>query len=162
MNWVFLLGVVTGMRTMTGIAAVCWGAWLSWIPERGWAMWTTYLVSAIVFTVLAVGEYVNDTRATASRKDTFPLLSRLAFGALVGMLGAQAITEPLAGGVIAGVLGAAIGTYAGYGARMRLARRVGRDLPVAVLESAFAVLLAAISLWELRKGVMIDLKRGAV
>ena len=163
MIWIFCLGVVTGMRTMTAIAAVCWAAWMSWLPERGWATWTTYLVSAIVFTLLAAGEYVGDTLPkTPSRKAPAPFAARIVFGGLVGALGAQAITEPLAGGILAGVLGAVIGAMGGFAARRALSRRVGNDLPVAIAESVFAAALAAFSVWQLRTGIMIDLKRGAV
>ena len=163
MEWILVLGVVTGMRTMTGIAAVCWAAWLMWVPQTGWASWTGYLASAIVFSVLAVGEYIGDTRAsTPSRKAPGPLLARLAFGGLVGALMAKAISEPLAGGILTGVIGAVIGTYGGYTARAWGTKKVGRDLPVALLESVFAIALAGISILEIHKGIVIDMKRGAV
>ena len=163
MDWILLLGVVTGMRTMTAIAAVCWAAWLRWLPENGWALWTTYLVSALVFTGFALGEYLGDTLPnTPSRKEPGPVAARLVFGALVGALGAKAITEPIAGGMLAGVLGVIIGTWGGFALRKKGAELTGRDLPVALAESACALALAAVAVWELHKGILIDLKRGAV
>ena len=163
MLWVLFLGIVTGMRTMTGMAAVCWGAWLMWLPEHGWANWTTYLVSAIVFTVLALGEYIGDTLPkTPSRKAAGPALARLVFGGLVGALGAVAIVEPLAGGILAGLIVAAIGTWGGYAVRAWGSKRVGNDLPMAIVESAFALGLAAFSVWQLHIGILVDLRRGAV
>ena len=163
MEWVLLLGIVTGMRTMTAIAAVCWGAWFMWLPEAGWAVWTTYLVSAIVFTVMALGEYYGDTlMTTPSRKAIGPALARLVFGGLVGALAAHAIVEPLAGGILTGVIGAAIGTWGGFALRHWGARKVGNDLPVAMAESLFALALAVFSIWSLHKGILIDLRRGAV
>ena len=163
MEWVLVLGVVTGMRTMTAIAAVCWAAWFTWLPEAGWAMWTTYLVSAIVFSVMALGEYYGDTLVrTPSRKAPGPALARVVFGGLVGALAARAIAEPLAGGILTGVIGAAIGTWGGYAARRWGTGKVGKDLPVALAESAFAVALAAFAIWNLHKGILIDLRRGAV
>ena len=163
MDWVFLLGVVTGMRTMTAIAAVCWAAWLTRLPEPGWAAWTTYLASAVIFSVLAVGEYIGDTLPkTPSRKTPGPLAARLVFGALVGALGAHAISEPAAGGILAGVVGALVGAYGGYAARHWGAERMGADLPVALLESAFALALAGVSILQMHKGILVDLKRGAV
>lgn len=162
MNWVLLLGVVTGMRTMTGIAVVCWAAWIAWLPERGWAVWTTYLVSALIFTGFAIGEYIGDTLPkTPSRKAPGPAAARLVFGALVGALAAAAIQQPVAGGLLAGVIGAAIGTWGGYALRMWGARRVGRDLPVALAESALALALAVVSVWELHQGIAWDIQRGA-
>ncbi len=162
MNWVFLLGIVTGMRTMTGIAVVCWAAWLTWLPEHGWGMWTTYLVSALIFTAFAIGEYVVDTLPnTPSRTAPGPAAARFVFGALVGALTARAIQEPTAGGVLAGIVGAAIGTWGGYAVRMWAAKRVGRDLPVALTESAVALVLAVISVWYLHQGIAWDIRRGA-
>ena len=163
MNWIFLLGVATGLRTMTPIAAVCWAAWFTWLPERGWATWTTYLVSALVFSALAIGEYIGDTLPnTPSRKAAGPALARIVFAGLVGALAASAITEPAAGGVLAGVLGGAVGTWGGFGVRKWSAEKVGHDMPVALAESAFSMALAAASVWELHQGILIDLKRGAV
>ncbi len=163
MDWILFLGVVTGMRTMTAIAAVCWAAWLSWLPETGWALWTTYLISALVFTGFALGEYVGDTLPnTPSRKAPGPAAARLVFGALVGALGAKAISEPIAGGVLAGVIGTVIGTWGGFAVRKKGAQLIGHDLPVALAESAFASALAVAAVWELHKGILIDLKRGAV
>ena len=163
MGWILILGIVTGMRTMTAIAAVCWAAWLTWLPEHGWAVWTSYLATAVIFTLLAAGEYIGDTLPrTPSRKAPGPLVARLVFGGLVGALGATAISEPIAGGILAGVAGAVIGTYGGYAARRWGAERMGRDLPVALLESACALALAGLSVWELHQGILLDMKRGAV
>ena len=163
MLWIVLLGIVTGMRTMTGIAVVCWAAWMTWLPERGWALWTTYFVSAVVFTLLAAGETVGDTLPrTPSRKALGPATARLVFGGLVGALVAEAIVQPLAGGVLAGVLGALGGTWGGFALRKWGAERMGRDLPVALLESACALALAVLSVWMLHQGVLADIRRGAV
>jgi len=162
-QWIFVLGVVTGLRTMTAMAVVCWAAWLGTLPEHGWAIWITYLVSALVFTGLAIGEYIGDTLpSTPSRKAPGPAAARIVFGAVVGALAATAIYQPVAGGVLAGALGAVAGTWGGYFARMILARRVGRDLPVALCESALALLLAIVAVWQIHLGILIDLKRGAV
>jgi uncharacterized membrane protein len=163
LHWIVLLGIVTGSRTMTAIAVVCWAAWLGVLPEHGWAIWITYLVSALVFTGFAIGEYIGDTRPTTpSRKAAGPLLARLVFGALVGALAATAIYEPIAGGVLSGVLGVLIGTYGGYALRAAGARLIGWDLPVALTESIVVLLLAIFAVWQIHKGVLIDLRRGAV
>jgi uncharacterized membrane protein len=59
-------------------------------------------------------------------------------GALCGAaLGASG--GSLAGGLVAGALGAVAGTLGGYEARGRLAKAIGKDLPVALLEDAVAV-----------------------
>jgi len=141
MYWIGLLGIATGMRTMTGIAVVCWMAYLGYLPVQGtWAFWTGKLIAVIVFTVLALGEYVGDTLPrTPNRTSLFPALARLGFAILCGLVIATVLEEPLAGGVVLGAVGALIGTFGGYRARSFGARVVGRDLPVAIFESLLAI-----------------------
>ena len=156
MQWIFLLGVASG-------AVLCWAAWMGVLPEHGWGKWITYLVSALVFTGFALGEDYGDTLPkTPSRKAPGPFAARLAFGSLVGALAATGIYEPVAGGILVGFAGALVGTLAGYALRVAAARRLGRDLPVALAESALAVVFAIWAIWNLHQGVLIDLKRGAV
>lgn len=140
-----LLGITVGMRSMTAIAVLCWFAWSGMLPESGWAHWTTYLFSAILFTVFALGEYIGDTLPnTPSRTAPVPLAARIVFGGLCGALAAHGILEPAIGGALFGVLGALIGSYGGYQLRMRAARRVGKDLPVALIESALTLAVAVL------------------
>ena len=137
------------------MAVLCWFAWLQLVPQTGWAAWTGYLVTAIVFTVMAVGEYIGDTLPkTPSRISAFPLAARIGFGALVGALAAHGVVEPVAGGVIFGVLGALIGAFGGFRVRMYWARSAGLDLPVALAESAFALGLAVFACWEMHRFVL--------
>jgi uncharacterized membrane protein len=145
-----LLGVTAGMRTMTAIAVLCWFAWRAALPQTGWAFWTAYLVSVVIFTFCALGEYIGDTLPkTPSRTDPLLVGGRVAFGALVGALAAHGIMEPALGGALFGVLGALIGTYGGYRVRMAGAKAVGRDLPVALAESALALGIAIFCCWRL-------------
>jgi uncharacterized membrane protein len=135
---------------MTAIAVMCWYAWLGLLPQYGWTFWAGNLISAIVFTAFALGEYVGDTLPMIpSRTSAGPLVARLAFGALCGLLGARAVLEPPAGGVIFGVVGALIGAYGGQRLRMVCARWLGRDLPVALCESGLALGLALLAAHQL-------------
>jgi uncharacterized membrane protein len=43
------------------------------------------------------------------------------------------------GTLVAGVLGAIVGTLGGYELRTRLATIIGKDLPIALLEDAIAI-----------------------
>lgn len=140
----FLLGLATGLRCMTPIAVVCWCAWLGYFPvEHTWAFWTGKLVSVIVFTLAAVGEWVGDTLPmTPNRTSAFPAISRVIFGGLVGAVLATAFGKSLAVGVVLSIAGAIMGTWGGFYLRRALAQRVGRDLPVALLETAATVALS--------------------
>jgi uncharacterized membrane protein len=151
MTWLLafpVLGFATGLRTMTPIAALCWFAYLKYLPLNGtWGFWAGTLVAACVFTVLAVGEWVGDKLPqTPNRTDLFPLLARLAFGGLVGALAATGAKGPLLEGVMLGVIGAAAGTFGGFMFRRFFSQRVGRDLPVAICEDGLALLLAGLAL----------------
>jgi len=149
MNMLLLLGVANGMRTMTPMAVLCWFAYFGLLPQTGWSFWTAKLVTAIVFTVLAAGEYIGDTLPqTPNRTAPGPLAARIAFGALTGALAAHACIPPLAGGVVFGVIGALVGAFGGIRLRGWAARRVGRDLPVALSESALALAFAGWAVWN--------------
>jgi len=163
MDMLLVLGVVTGMRSMTAIAALSWAAWLGLVPEQGWATWIAHLFVAVLFTIFAVGEYVADTLPKTPRRTDFgPALTRIVVGALVGAMVATAIDEPVAGGVIFGAGGAIIGTWGGFFVRMTVARLLRRDLPAALLESASAIALAVLAIMRLHHGILIDLQRSAV
>lgn len=162
MDMVLLLGVVTGMRGMTAIAAMAWAVWLGLVPEQGWATWAGHLVVVILFTACALGEYVADTLPKTPRRTEFgPALGRVVIGALVGAMAAKAIDEPVAGGVIFGAGGAVIGTWGGFFVRMTVARIFRRDLPAALLESASAIALVVLAIAKLHQGIMMDLQKAA-
>jgi uncharacterized membrane protein len=148
MYFVVILGIATGMRALTPMAVLCWFMWFAILPVSRLNFWTASVVSVVIFTVLALGEYYGDTLPkTPSRKSLPGLLARLVLGALVGVMVFSSFGEPLAGGVVFGVIGSLIGTYGGYAMRMRLARKVGSDFPVAVAESTLALGLSVLSMW---------------
>ena len=162
MDTIVLLGVVTGMRSMTAIAALAWAAWLGLVPEYGWATWIAHLLAALIFSICALGEYVVDTLPqTPRRTDLGPALFRVVVASLVGAMVAKTIDEPLAGGIIFGAVGAIIGTWGGFFVRMTVARVFRRDLPAALLESASAIALAVLALAKLHYGIVFDLKKAA-
>ena len=136
-----LIGVVAGLRTMTAPAAVSWAAYLGRLDLGetplaflGYA-WTPY-----VLTVLAAVELVTDQLpSTPSRKVPVQFGARIIVGALcgaaIGLSGGQWL-----GGLLAGAVGAVLGTLGGYEFRSRLvAATGGRDLPIALLEDAIAI-----------------------
>lgn len=140
-----LLGFATGLRTMTPMAVLCWYAWMRAIPVEGtWAFWTAKPVTAIVFTVLAVGELIGDKLPkTPSRVSPGPLAARLVFGGLVGAISAIALEGPGIEGVVLGVVGAGIGSYVGFMLRRHLVSSFDcADWKIAVPEDLIAIVCA--------------------
>jgi uncharacterized membrane protein len=142
---------------MTSTAVLCWFAWLQLLPQHGWTFWAGNIISVIVFTVLALGEYYGDTLPTTpSRRDPPLVAGRIVFATLAGILAARAIDEPIAGGIVFAIAGALIGIYGGYHLRMWGAKLFGRDLPAALLESALALALAILGAWKLHHDQLVD------
>jgi len=160
MVWMLLMGVVTGMRSMTALAVLCWFAWLGLLPETRWAAWSATIVAAIVFGLCALGEYAGDLSSRApSRTTMFPLTARVLFGAVAGALAAHAQAQPAAGGVVFGVVGVLIGAYGGVSLRMRLAHKLGKDWPVGVGESAVALGLAVLAAMMIHNDLALEAAR---
>ena len=144
-----LLGVVTGLRTMTPMAVLCWFAYTTDLPVQGtWAFWTAKLVSVIIFTVLAAGEYFGDKLPrTPNRTDPGPLAARLVFGGLIGAIVATGLRGPALEGVILGVAGALIGAFGGYLVRRELVQLLNcKDWQIAVAEDALALGCAVLAM----------------
>ena len=140
-----LLGFATGLRSMTGIAVLCWYTHLDQISVTGtWAGWSAKLVTAIVFTVLALGEYAGDKLPQMpNRIAAVPLVARLVFGGLCGSIAATAMRGPGLEGVLLGVLGAAIGAFVGFMLRKALVSGVAcPDWMIAVPEDLLAIVCA--------------------
>ncbi|CPR04400.1 putative integral membrane protein [Mycobacterium bohemicum DSM 44277] len=137
-----LIGVVAGLRSLTAPTVVAWAAWLGWINLHGtWASWVGNIITALILTVLAIGELVMDKRPTTPPRTAGPsFTARMVLGAFAAAaLGAA--WHYTFSSLGAGVIGAVIGTLGGYHARRRLvAARGGHDLPVALVEDAIAIL----------------------
>jgi uncharacterized membrane protein len=152
MTWLIaipLLGLVTGLRSMTAMAVLCWFAYRGDLPLDGtWASWAAKLTTAIIFTVLAVGELVADKLPkTPNRTAPGPLLVRVIIGGLVGAIVAAGLNGSEFEGVILGVGGALIGTFGGFLVRREVVLRMScRDWPVALVEDASAILCAVLAM----------------
>lgn len=152
LSWVVaipLLGGLTGLRTMTPMAVLCWFSVAGDLPlHRSWAFWTTKLITAIVFTVLAAGELIGDKLPnTPSRIAPFPLLARIAFGGLVGAIAATSLHGAILEGILLGVIAAVAGAFVGFHLRQYLVKQRGfPDLPVALLEDLLAISLSVVAM----------------
>jgi uncharacterized membrane protein len=137
----FLIGVVTGLRSMTAPAAVSWAARLGWLHlENTWLAFFGFAATSYILTALAIGELIADKLPrTPSRKTPVPFIGRILAGALCGA-GLGAASQSLIGGLVAGALGGVAGTLGGYEFRARLVKAIGgNDLPIALLEDAIAI-----------------------
>ena len=144
-----LLGVVTGLRTMTPMAVLCWFAYVGHLPvDDTWASWTGKLTTTIIFTVLAVGELAGDKLPRIpDRTARFPLISRLCFGGLVGAIVATGLDGSILEGILLGVGGALIGAFGGFLIRRELVEQLGsKDWHVAVAEDAIAITCAVLAM----------------
>ena len=146
-----LAGIVAGSRTFTAPAAVSWAARLGYLNLDGSGLaFMGYRWTPWIFTLLAIVEMVGDQLpSTPSRKVPMQFGARIVGGALSGAtLGAAGGSWII--GLIAGAIGAVIGTFGGAEIRSYLARAFGRDTPAAFLEDAGAIILGLIIIWALR------------
>jgi uncharacterized membrane protein len=144
-----LLGVTTGLRSMTPMAVVCWFAHLGYLPVDGtWAAWTGWLWVAIVWTVLALAELVADKMPwIPDRIGKGPLLWRLLLGGLAGAIAATAMVGPGIEGVVLALIGTLLGAFGGYMVRRDVVEKMGvKDWQFALAEDAFAILGAGFAL----------------
>jgi uncharacterized membrane protein len=144
-----LLGGLTGLRSMTPMAVVCWfGVMGNLEVHRSWAFWTTRLVTAVIFTVLAAGELIGDKLPrTPSRTAPFPLLARVGFGGLVGAIAATGLHGSAVEGIFLGAISAVAGTFLGVHLRQSLVKDRGfPDLGVALVEDALTLGLSVIAM----------------
>jgi uncharacterized membrane protein len=145
LSWVVaipLLGGLTGLRTMTPMAILCWFCYTGRLNVHGtWAFWTAQLITPIVFTILAAGEFYGDKLPqTPNRIAAVPLLARIAFGSLVGAIAATAKHgSPIEGAVLGGVAALA-GAFFGFHMRQHLVHdNHYPDFNVALLEDVLTL-----------------------
>jgi uncharacterized membrane protein len=140
----FLIGVVSGLRSMAAPAVVSWAVQLgylsigdTWLAFLGFR-WTRWILS-----IAALGELIGDKLpSTPSRKALVPFVARILSGGLCGgAIGATLGNLYL--GMVFGAAGAVAGTLGGYAARTGLVRATGgRDFPIALLEDLIAIVMA--------------------
>ena len=137
----FLIGVIAGLRALTAPTLVSWAAGLGWINLDGTPLHFLSLpITRYILTAAAIGEIVNDKLPkTPSRKTPPQFITRIVMGAFAGAaLGAS--HESLVLGLLAGAVGAVVGTLGGAECRSRLVEIIGgNDLPIALLEDVIAV-----------------------
>ena len=139
-TFALLIGIIAGLRTMTAPTAISWAAWSGRLTlEGGWLAFLGYSWTPWIFMLLALGELVGDQLpSTPGRTVPMQFGARLLSGAICG----AAIGSPhhaMLGGLLAGMVGAVIGTLGGHAFRLRLAASFKKDPPAALVEDAIAI-----------------------
>ena len=143
----FLLGAVSGLRALTGLAVVSWAARLGYLHlDHTWLAFLGFTFTPYILTLLAIAEIINDKLPkTPSRLVPPQFGARVVMGALTGSAIGLA-SGHLVLGALAGIVGSVVGTLAGSRARAFAAKLFGRDLPAALLEDVLAIGLAFLAL----------------
>ena len=121
-----LLGCLTGLRSLTTPAAICWAAHLGWLNFAGTKLaFTDRPVTLTLLTLLAVTELIADKLPNTPARNAPPgLIARVVVGFLCGIALATSAGGKLLAPAILGVVGALIGTFAGYKTRHALVFRL--------------------------------------
>ena len=138
----FLIGVISGLRSLTAPATVAWAAHLGWLNLHDTRVSFMGTVAAVaIFTLGAALELVADQLPSApSRLKPPGLIARILLGGLSGASVAVAGGQTIALGAALGVAGGVAGAIAGYQVRKRLVKALKvRDLVIALLEDAVAI-----------------------
>ena len=138
----FGIGLVTGLRSMTGPALVCWAAHLGWFNLEGSRLvFMGSTVATSSFSTLALGELVADKLPfIPNRTSAGPLFGRVVLGTLSGAALCVANRQSVVSGAMLGAAGGVAGAFAGYRARAGLVTKSHLpDLVIALLEDLVAV-----------------------
>ena len=148
-NYVFIvavgIGIVAGLRAMTAPAMVSWAAHLGWRELHGTPL--AFMGSAVavgIFSVAALGEYVNDKLPKTPARTAPPqFIARIVLGGFSGACLCVSAGQSWLVGAMLGAIGAVIGTLGGYQVRSRLVKALQvKDIVVALPEDLVAIGLA--------------------
>ena len=137
----FLLGCLTGLRSLTAPATICWAAHFGWLNLAGTKLaFIGRPAVLVIVTALALGELVADKLPrTPARTAPLGLIARIVLGAFCGVAVAASAGGNLFVSAIVAVVGALIGTFGGYNARHALLLRAHLPDAVALAEDVIAV-----------------------
>jgi uncharacterized membrane protein len=138
----FLIGILTGLRSLVAPALVAWAARLGWLhlqDTRLAFMGSTEAVA--IFSLLAMIELIADKLPKVPKRTAPPgLIARLVLGGLCGASLTLAGHQPGYAGAILGSAGGMVGAFAGYQARMRSVKALHvPDFVIALLEDVVAI-----------------------
>jgi uncharacterized membrane protein len=137
----FLIGFLTGLRSLTPPAAVAWAAHLGWLKLQGGLAVMGSLTAVVNFTILAALELAADKwPRLPSRTSGFALVARMLLGALAGACVAAGGGRDALLGAALGAIGGVAGGYGGYLARRGLVKALNvPDYCIAIVEDLIAI-----------------------
>jgi len=138
----FLIGVVSGLRSLTAPAVVAWAAHRNWLNLQNTPLsFMSSTAALVIFGLLAVVEFVTDQLpSTPSRLKPPGLIARVLLGGLSGSAVAVAGGQSLGLGGVLGAAGGVAGAFGGYRARTGLVRALrAPDFVIACPEDALAI-----------------------
>jgi uncharacterized membrane protein len=143
----FAIGFVAGLRSMTALAVVAWGAHLEWLNLDGTPLSLMASSGAVnLLTVLALAEFVADVMPkTPPRTGPVGLITRIITGGLSGAGLSLGNGGGIGAGIIFGIIGAVSGAYIGYYARRGLVNGLKvKDFLIAIPEDIVAIALGCL------------------
>jgi uncharacterized membrane protein len=148
-NYIYILalgiGIAAGLRSMTAPAVVSWTAHFRLLHlERSPLAFMGSLITVILFSICAVGEYIADKLPKTPNRTAPPgLIARIVTGGLSGGCIYAANEKPMLVGMILGGIGGVIGAFSGYETRKWLVKAVKvKDIFIAIPEDLIAIFLA--------------------
>lgn len=123
------IGFAAGLRTFMPLAALRF-------PKHDW--------TTVLFALAAIGELIGDKLpSTPARTKWYAFIGRLIVGGYAGGVVASGLSSSFVLGVLLGVSGAVIGTYAGYAWRTIVRERAGApDIVFALIEDVVSIAIA--------------------
>jgi uncharacterized membrane protein len=140
-----LIGIVAGLRAMMAPAITSFAARFGGLALAGTPLaFMGYAWTPWIFGIAALGELVTDMLpSTPSRKIPVQFGTRIVMGALSGAC-IGAAHDSLVIGLVAGAVGAVLGTLGGSAARTKMAAAFRSDRPAALIEDVVAIVLGVV------------------
>lgn len=138
----FGIDVIAGLRAMTAPAAVAWAAHFRWINLAGSHLSFMASIPVVaIFTLAAAAEIVNDKLPKTPARTAPPgFIARIVMGGLAAATLSVASGASWLAGAALGVVGAVVGTFAGYHIRKALVQALHLpDFAIALLEDVVAI-----------------------
>jgi uncharacterized membrane protein len=138
----FVIGVLTGLRSLTPAAVICWAAHRQALSLHNTPLaFMTSTPAVLIFSLFALLELVGDKFSFAPRRTEPPgMIARIVLGGLSGAALAVSAEQSLLAGAVLGAAGGVAGTFAGYQLRTKLVKALKvPDFVIALLEDAIAI-----------------------